>query len=132
MRFRILLVLAAVTFLSAATIYAHHSFAANYDTKQEIKIDGKLVQFSLRNPHSFVFIDAADREGKMQRWSLEWSGTAQLAAARVDQQTLKIGDHIQITARPSRVPGEYRGLVVTIKRPSDGWTWGGRQGEAVD
>src|SRR5262245_11106179 len=101
-----LVVLAALTLLSAATVYAHHSYAANYDTRQEIKIEGKLAQFTLRNPHSFVFIDAPDREGKMQRWSLEWSGTAQLAAARVDQQTLKIGDQIQISARPSRVPGE--------------------------
>ena len=41
-------------------------------------------------------------------------------------------DEIIIVGRPSRVPGEYRLLMVTLKRPLDGFTWGTRQGEAVD
>ena len=54
----------------------------------------------------------------MQRWSLEWGGAAQLAWQGVHQQTLKVGDHVVITGRPSRTPGEYRVLVQTIARPS--------------
>jgi hypothetical protein len=103
-----------VMFLAAGVVSAHHSFSAVYQTKEEIKLEGKLVQFSVRNPHSFIFIEAPDKEGKMQRWSLEWSGAAQLATQGVSQQTLKVGGKMVVTGRPSRTPGEYRVLVQTI------------------
>jgi hypothetical protein len=132
MSHRILFALGAGLFLLVATLSAHHSFSAVYQTKEEIKLEGKLVQFSIRNPHSFIFIEAPDKEGTMQRWSLEWGGAAQLSTQGVTQQTLKVGDHVVITGRPSRTPGEYRALVQTISRPSDGYSWGRGRGEVVD
>jgi hypothetical protein len=68
----------------------------------------------------------------MQRWAVEWSGTTQLGAQGVNSATLKVGDQIVILGRPSRVPNENRALMVTLKRPSDGFTWGAREGERVD
>ena len=132
MSYRTLFALSAGVFLFVASLSAHHSFSAVYQTKEEIKLEGKLVQFSIRNPHSYIFIEAPDKEGKVQRWSLEWGGAAQLAGQGVNQQTLKVGDHVVITGRPSRAPGEYRVLVQTIARPSDGFSWGRGRGEVVD
>jgi hypothetical protein len=132
MTYRILFALGLGMFLLVASLSAHHSFSAVYQTKEEVKLEGKLVQFSIRNPHSFIFIEAPDKEGTMQRWSLEWGGAAQLAGQGVNQQTLKVGDHVVVTARPSRTPGEYRALVQTLDRPSDGFTWGRGRGEVVD
>jgi len=132
MKARILLIPAAAAFLFSATAYAHHSFAAVYNVKDMIKLEGNLVQFVFRNPHSFVFIEAPDQEGKMQRWSLEWGGAAQLAGQGVQQRTLNVGDHVIITGQPSRAPGEYRVLLKTLKRPSDGFAWGTKQGETFD
>ncbi len=111
---------------------AHHSYAATYDTSKEIKLEGKLVQFVYRNPHSFVHLQAPDDKGVQQRWSVEWSGTGQLANTGVTRESLKVGDEVVIVGRPSRVPGEYRALMVGLTRPSDGFTWGGRAGQAVD
>ena len=112
--------------------YAHHSFGATYDTNKQIKLSGKLAQFTYRNPHSFVTIDASDESGKPQRWSLEWGGTAQLANAGVKRDSLKVGDDVRIVANPSRVPGELRALLVNLTRPTDGFSWGRRPGEQVD
>jgi len=111
---------------------AHHSYGATYDTKKEIKLEGKLVQFVYRNPHSFVHMQAKDENGELQRWAVEWSGTAQLGNSGVTRESLKVGDQIVVSARPSRVPGEYRALMLRLVRPSDGFAWGSRQGEAVD
>jgi hypothetical protein len=122
----------AVALLSATAAYAHHSYAATYDTTKEVKLQGKLVQFVFRNPHAYVHIQAPDQNGVPQRWAIEWSGTTQLGAAGVNAQTLKVGDEITVTARPSRVPNEYRALMITLKRPVDGFTWGAREGERVD
>ena len=111
--------------------YAHHSYAATYDVTREVKLDGKLVQFVYRNPHSFVHLMAADEKGVQQRWAVEWSGTTQLGAQGVSRETLKVGDEVVINARPSRVPGEYRALMIKLKRTSDGFSWGS-PGQTVD
>jgi hypothetical protein len=132
MKYRMLLVLGAMAFLFGASAYAHHSFAAVYNVKESVKLEGNLVQFVFRNPHSFVFIEAPDQEGKIQRWSLEWGGAGQLAGQGVQQKTLNVGVHVIVTGQPSRAPGEFRVLLKTLKRPSDGFSWGTKQGETFD
>src|SRR5688572_10799513 len=121
---------AAIAVGSAA--YAHHSYGATYDVKKEVKLEGKLLQFVYRNPHAYVHMQAKDADGKEQRWAVEWAGTAQLSSSGVNKESLKVGDEIIVTARPSRVPGEYRVLMVNLRRPLDGFTWGARAGEIVD
>lgn len=132
MKYRVLPMLAAATLLFGVAAYAHHSFAAVYNVKETVKLEGKLVQFVFRNPHSFVSIEAPDPDGKIQRWSLEWGGAAQLAGQGVESRTLNVGDRVIITGQPSRAPGEYRVLLKTLKRPSDGFSWGTKQGETFD
>jgi Family of unknown function (DUF6152) len=130
MRKLLLITVAAV--LTASTVSAHHSFAATYETGKSITLEGSIVQFVYRNPHSFVHIDAPDASGVSQRWAVEWGGTTQLAQAGVKRDSLKVGDKVVISGRPSRVPGEYRVLMVNLSRPSDGFTWGRGTNEVVD
>ena len=126
------MLLALATFFMAGTITtAHHSYSATYDINQQVTLEGKLVQFVFKNPHSFVTVQAPDQQGKLQRWSVEWSGTGQLTNQGVTRETLKPGDEVVVLGNPSRVRGEFKALMVSLKRPSDGFTWGGR-GEAVD
>jgi DNA/RNA endonuclease YhcR with UshA esterase domain len=132
MKLKMLLGLVAGAFLFGATAYAHHSFAAVYNSKKEIKLDGKIVQLLYRNPHSYVQIEAADENGVVQRWSVEWGGAASLSGQGVQRDTFKTGDHVIITGLQSRTPGEYRIKMNTLKRPSDGLTWGTKAGEVVD
>ncbi|HEV8393137.1 MAG TPA: DUF6152 family protein [Vicinamibacterales bacterium] len=125
-----LFVLAAIWMAGPAL--AHHSYGATYDVSREIRLEGKLVQFVYRNPHTFVHVQAPDDAGVSQRWAVEWSGTAQLTNNGITRDTLHVGDAVVIVGRPSRVAGEYRVLMVSLKRPVDGFTWGTKQGEAVD
>jgi hypothetical protein len=129
---RILFGAIAATLLMGVAAYAHHSYAATYDVGKEVKLEGKLIQFTFRNPHSYVTIQAPDPKGAMQRWSVEWAGTSQLSNRGINQETLKIGDAIVIVGRPSRVPGEFRLLMLNLTRPGDGFSWGTRSGEVVD
>ncbi|HET9216677.1 MAG TPA: DUF6152 family protein [Terriglobia bacterium] len=129
---RIFLFAIVAIVLSGVAAYAHHSYAATYDVGKEVKLEGKLIQFVFRNPHSYVTIQAPDATGAVQRWAVEWAGTSQLSNRGITQETLKVGDAITIVGRPSRVPGEYRLLMVNLTRPSDGFSWGTRSGEVVD
>jgi len=56
-----------VVLLSGVSAYAHHSQAAQYDTSKEVKIQGTLVQFQFRNPHTFIQVEAPDESGAMVR-----------------------------------------------------------------
>lgn len=129
---RMLLLVIAVTLAAGAAAYGHHSYSATYDVSQQVTLEGKLVQFVFKNPHSFVTVQAPDKKGVMQRWSVEWSGTGQLNNQGVTRETLKPGDEVVVLGNPSRVRGEFKALMVSLKRPLDGFTWGGRTGEAVD
>lgn len=132
MRGFFLIVTAAAVTLAGSSAIAHHSFGATYEVSKSITLEGAIVQFVYRNPHSFVHVEAPDAEGVSQRWAVEWGGTGQLAQAGVKRDSLKVGDKIVINGRPSRVPGEYRVLMVNLTRPSDGFTWGRNAGEVVD
>ena len=131
MRKVLFLLVAAVVAVGSAS-YAHHYYGATYDVKKEVKLEGKLLQFVYRNPHAYVHMQAKDASGVEQRWAVEWAGTAQLSNSGVNKESLKVGDEIVVTARPSRVPGEFRVLMVNLRRPLDGFSWGSRGGEVVD
>ncbi len=122
---RVLIVVGILASLLAGRAYAHHSFAATYIESKKVTVEGDLVQFLWRNPHSFVQVVAKDGKGQSQRWSAEWGSGGQLGNQGVARDTLKVGDHLIITGDPSRTPGDYRLRVRTIFRPSDGWRWGG-------
>ena len=120
---RLLIGLFGGVLISGATAYAHHSFAATYITDKEIKIEGDMVQFMFRNPHSFVHLMAPDDKGEMQRWAIEWAAAGQLSG--VSRDTLKQGDHVVITGNPGRTVEDHRVRMRSIFRPKDGWKWSG-------
>jgi hypothetical protein len=129
---RVALVLAFVSACAGGAAFAHHSYGATYDLAKEVKLSGKLVQFVYRNPHSFVTMTAPDAKGVEKRWAVEWSGTGQLAGQGVTKDSLRVGDQIDVVGRPSRVTGELRLLMISLKRPLDGFSWGDRAGQVVD
>src|SRR5215475_1663572 len=116
------LLFAVSILFTVAAAYAHHSFAATYDQKQTITITGKMVQFSFRNPHSFVQVEVGEGNEKV-RWAVEWAGAAQLANSGIQNDTLKYGDTVVITGNPGRNAADHRLRMTTVKRP-DGFTWG--------
>jgi hypothetical protein len=119
------LVIAAAAVVSGGRAYAHHSFAATYFEDKTEKIEGKLVQFLFRNPHSFVQVESEDDKGQVIRWAVEWGAGGQLGRQGVTRDTLKPGDHVIIVGNPGRNPEDHRLRMVNITRPSDGWKWGG-------
>ncbi len=125
----VLLIVAGILMIGGMS-YAHHSFGATYDLKKQITIEGKLVQVMLRNPHSFFHVEAPDEGGQMQRWSVEGGGATQMRTE--GEKGLQVGDVIKVTINPARSAEAHRGRLISILRPSDGWTWGGRAGQVVD
>ena len=103
--------------------YAHHSFAGTYLADQRTQIEGVVVQFLFRNPHAFIHVMAPDKDGKMQRWAVEWGGLNVLARDGMRSDTLKPGDKVIVKGQPGRNPSDHRIRLVHISRPVDGWEW---------
>jgi hypothetical protein len=117
---------------AAAGVRAHHSFAATYDENRMVTVEGKLIQFQFRNPHSFVHLMVPDANGQEQRWSIEWGAAGQLGSQGISRDTLKAGDVVWILGNPGRNPADRRIRMLTLKRASDGFSWGDKTGETVD
>jgi len=115
----------AGAFIAGVPAYAHHSFAATYFEDKTGTLEGKMVQFLFRNPHSFVRLEAPDEKGEMVTWAVEWGGGGQLSRDGISRDTLKAGDHVIVTGNPGRNPEDHRVRMRSIKRPSDGFAWNG-------
>ena len=131
MRYVAILIVALAS-LAGPRVFAHHSFSATYLEDQSITIEGELVQFIFRNPHSFVHVMVTEKDGSKVRYAVEWGGSGQLGGQGVTRETLRPGDVVVITGSPGRNPAEHRVRMVSLRRPKDGFGWGQRPGEVVD
>lgn len=104
--------------LLCAQAWAHHSFASTYFPDKIVTVEGKVVEFLFRNPHSVVLVEAAG-----VTWAGDWSSAGQLSRQGMDRDTLRPGDHVIVTGNPGRNATDHRLRLQTITRPSDGWKW---------
>ena len=127
-RLIVLTIVAAVA--SSAAAYAHHSFAGTYREGQLISIEGEIVQFNIRNPHSFINIEVADDNGDKVLWGGEWGSVTQLSQGGVDRFTLKVGEHVVVDGAPPRDTLDHKILVRSVVRPAtatvEAFEWRGR------
>ena len=118
-------ILAGVSLVGSVPVLAHHSFAATYFEDKSVTIEGDLVQFAFRNPHSYVHLEAKDDKGVMQRWAVEWGSGMQLSTQGLSATALKAGDHVIVVGAPGRNADDHRLRMRSIERPKDGWKWNG-------
>ena len=102
---------------------AHHSISATYRENQSVTLQGQLVQFQLRNPHSFVQMMVREADGNDVRYAIEWRGAGELVTQGVRNDTLRVGDHIVVTGNPSRQSADHRVRLTRLVRPRDGFAW---------
>src|SRR5215831_11632993 len=101
MKLRMLGWIAGGVLITGMGAHAHHSFAGTYlEDAPPVTIEGTLMAFQVRNPHSFVQVDDAklkEKDGTPVRWSIEWGAAGQLAQQGVRAGTLKVGDKVEVT-----------------------------------
>ena len=106
---------------AGVTAEAHHSVAGMYDTSQETRISGVVVQFQFVHPHPLVVVDT-QRDGTTERWTLEMDNRGELAHIGFSDSTLKPGD--QVSVRGSLARREPRRLyIMRLDRKADGFAY---------
>ncbi len=102
MRSRWLMVAVLGLMIAVVPLLAHHSFAAEYDSKQLITLTGTISKVEWTNPHIYFYIDVKDAQGKVTNWSLEGYPPNTLKRTGFARDNLKIGDTITVTGYKSR------------------------------
>ena len=129
MKCRAGLLMVVAAFVSGVAVSAHHSFAGTYVEGELMKIEGKVVEFNIRNPHSFILIEVTEPDGKTARWGGEWGGVTQLSQGGVTRYTLEAGDYLIIEGAPPRDSKDRKVLVRKVSRPATAtrpaWEWSG-------
>ena len=77
------------TMLWNAPLDAHHSFGGTYDVSKTVTIKGKMVQVTLRAPHSFLYVEVPDADGTTKQWVIEGATAAQFARQGIDKDAFR-------------------------------------------
>jgi hypothetical protein len=98
MRHRIVLLAASVAFLAAVPpLAAHHSFAAQYDSKKPVTLKGIITKVEWMNPHVYFYMDVEDDAGKTTNWAFEMGPPTLLERSGWKRSMLKVGDEVVVT-----------------------------------
>jgi hypothetical protein len=88
--------LAGVALLAPAGALAHHSFAAEYDTKKPVTLKGTVSKVEWTNPHARFYIDVKDESGAVVTWNLELASPNVLSRNGWNRHTLNVGDVVTV------------------------------------
>ena len=97
MRAKLAILLASAAMLvSALPVFAHHSFAAEYDAGKPVELKGVVTKMEWTNPHARFYIDVKDANGNVTNWNFELASPNVLSRNGWTRHTLKEGDVITV------------------------------------
>ena len=102
-------VVAGIAMLSfQAPLRAHHAFAAEFDEKRPVKFqDATVTRVQLINPHSWIWVDVKQPDGKIENWAIEAGSPNILLSRGITKDTLKVGQKLVVDGYQSK-DGSHR------------------------
>jgi hypothetical protein len=110
-------ILAALLFVAAGPVFAHHSFTM-FDMTKKITLVGTVTTFEWTNPHSYIEIDVPDETnpGVVKHWSIEMGSPSILQQSGWKFSSLKKGDKTTLIISPLKT-GKPGGFLNTATLP---------------
>src|SRR5262249_23602755 len=83
-------------FLTATLAFAHHSFAAEFDSAKTITLKGTITKVEWTNPHTYFYLDVKDENGNTGNWAVEGGAPNVLYRQGWKPDSLKVGDQVTV------------------------------------
>lgn len=100
MKCRVVLLAFATALPFTGRMFAHHSFAAEYDRNQPVTLKGTLTKTEWTNPHGWIYIDVKGDDGKVTNWAIEFGSPNALLRRGLRRTDFPAG--IEVTVKGSR------------------------------
>ena len=134
MRYRNLGLFALTLIVAAALttpLWAHHSFAAEYDSKQPVNLKGAVTKVEWMNPHVYFYIDVKDEQtGKITNWAFEMGAPAVIQRNGWTRNSMKIGDLVIVEGSRAK-SGAPHGNARSVTLANTGQKLGGASSEGT-
>ena len=89
--------------LSQSTVWAHHAFSAEFDAKKPVKFqEATVTRVQLINPHSWIYVDVKQPDGKIENWAIEAGSPNILMRRGITKDTVKVGTKIVVEGYQSK------------------------------
>jgi Family of unknown function (DUF6152) len=82
--------------MAAAPVWAHHSFAAQFDDKAPVTIKGTLSKMEWLNPHTWIHVDVKEPDGKVVTWAIEGATPNSLLRRGLRQSDFPNGVELEV------------------------------------
>jgi hypothetical protein len=92
----------AVALLASGAVYAHHSFAAEFDPNAPIMLRGVVTMVEFINPHSWIHIEVTNEDGTKEAWEIEGGTPNTLFRMGINDDTLPPGTEVLVDGYRSR------------------------------
>ena len=102
--------------LAAAPAWAHHSFVAEFDEKQVVKLHGTVTKMEWVNPHAWIHVAVANPDGTTTEWMIEGNTPNGLLRRGFTKRSLEPGTEVFVEGYRAR-SGDFRanGSSITFK-----------------
>lgn len=93
--------LAVGCLIASAPVFAHHG-ASTYDSKKLTTLKGTVTDFQFMNPHSEIFFEVKNADGKVEKWSAEAASMVTMSRLGWSKTLFKPGDQITVVGNRAR------------------------------
>jgi hypothetical protein len=93
--------LAALLAVGAAPLAAHHG-PGSFDLSKTVTLQGKLTRIDLINPHSWLYFDVTEPDGRLSHHRCEMRSVHVLRRSGWSKDLFPIGQRITVEASPDR------------------------------
>lgn len=107
---------AGLLIAAAFPVLAHHSFSAEFDANKPVKLAGTVVKMEWSNPHTWLFIDVTNSEGKVEQWAVEGGAPGVLLRNGWNRNSLPAGTRIIVNGHAAK-DGSLRANSSSIEFP---------------
>ena len=102
--------------LAVAPLWAHHSFAAEFDDKKVVKLQGTVTEMEWVNPHAWIHIDVKNPDGTVTNWMVEGNTPNGLLRRGFTKKSLEAGTELIIEGfRAKDGTNKANGSSITFK-----------------